>query len=263
MGAPQEAQWVYDEIAHLSAEDAHKKAQSILQQRKENTPLAYILGKWNFRGLDYCVGPGVLIPRPETEELVDLALKAPKKKSLRVIDLGSGTGVLGISYALEAVSLGVDSVELYLVERSLDAFQYLKKNVDKHLISSEKIKFKIFNLDWNNISKIDFNNFDILFSNPPYVSEEEYRLLDRGVADFEPKEALLPSHNSWQAYVEILGMLDFLLAPGGRAYFEFGPAQDEEGWKRLIPAPYSGQIYKDLSGHPRMLEVFDTQAKSS
>lgn len=262
IGAPQEAQWVLDSLA--SDEDcvAQEKAESILSQRKKGVPLAYILGKWSFRDHEFYVGPGVLIPRPETEEIIDYALEASPEKKKRVLDLGAGTGVLGITFALEYQREDNSELDLFLVERSSEAFRYLQKNVEKHLKTLPNVRVSEVNADWKTLELLNIGKFDLILSNPPYVSDEEFAALDPSVLQYEPKEALVPEGGAWAAYTEIFNLLETHLAPNGRAFIEFGTAQ-EQGWELYIPSKFRFRTYKDLSGRARILEVFDSAQKES
>lgn len=251
LSAPQEALWVFKELEHFEASCALEKAQEILDRRKKFEPLAYILGHWDFRSLKLSVGPGVLIPRPETEELVDHVLgyfcKNPSR-TYDVADFGAGSGAIGLSLLSESSQVS----QLHLVENSEEALVYLKKNLN---ILDENLKNKAisFDKDWE-----FFNQYvDVIVSNPPYISDEEFQALDKSVKDYEPFKALVSPKDAHLKYVEIFQKAEKLLRPGGAIFFEFGPAQDQE-WPRLVPKRYEWKILKDQAHKNRFLLAFDT-----
>jgi release factor glutamine methyltransferase len=140
-----EARWI-EEFVLREANDINSQkelCESVFRRRAQGEPLAYIFGSWAFREYEFFVGPGVLIPRPETEELVEYALDAirgsalwknlqkPTSPILRVCDLGAGTGCVGLSFAYDVLKKSPSNlqVELFLVERSPEAKEYLKKNI--------------------------------------------------------------------------------------------------------------------------------------
>lgn len=243
IGASQEANWVRKHLQSMPAEAAQSEAEEILRRRRTGEPLAYILGEWEFCSHEFFVGPGVLIPRPETEELALLAVDFSKKqkKKLRVVDLGAGTGAIGISLALAC------PCHVTFVEKSPEAAAYLKKNAARHL----KDNFEIVEKDWKTFR----GNFDLVLSNPPYISREEFAALDASVKNFEPEAALLAEGSEMQPYLELVEFCENSLNPGGRAFFEFGPAQGAK-WRDLIPKRFNWAIHKDLSGKERFLELF-------
>lgn len=249
-----EAKWVFEEIQNFDSCTANDKAEEIILRRKKGEPLAYILGHWDFRRLRLSVGKGVLIPRPETEELVEHVLEYVKNHSVNTVaDFGAGSGAIALAIADET------SVQnICAVEKSLEAFEYLEKNLQT--LSAEKQKrVHLINSDWKNA---ELPKLDLIVSNPPYVSSSEYFTLDKSVAIFEPKSALLPENESdpMSDYKSILEVAQKKLKAGGALFFEFGPAQ-EGNWEPLM-RDFSYKIFKDLSGKPRILYAFDFRPKS-
>ena len=255
LNSPQESNWVLKELEGLSSCEAHERAETIVSRRKKGEPLAYILGHWDFRKLKLSVGPGVLIPRPETEELVQIVLEYMErsaKKSFRVADLGAGSGAIAYSLVSEAKK----EIEVIAVEKSHDAFFYLKKN----LPAAFSKKIQLLNQDWE---AANLSDVDIIVSNPPYVSLFEMQNLDSSVKDYEPREALLAGEHlgASAAYESLIRIAKRSLNPGGALFFEFGPAQDGI-WDKLIPPNFQWKTYKDLSGKERILSAFDLSSKN-
>ncbi len=270
LGLLHEVNWILNELQPLPLEEAKQRAEYILARRMRGEPLAYILGHWDFRKLTLSVGPGVLIPRPETEELVDHALRHIEKAVLaqktptspfRVADLGSGTGA--IAYSL--LSESKEEIHVTAVEKSPEAFGYLNKN--KNVLSDDKkSKIDLRCSDWSDLGE---SSFDLIVSNPPYVSFEEYQSLEGSVKEYEPRAALVPNDGSseaerveaFSAYESIFQLAQRTLAPGGALLLEFGPAQ-EALWTQKMPNEFRWEIFKDLSGKPRILYAFDFLIKN-
>lgn len=251
LGAPQEAIWVFKELENIEVSIAFKRAQEIIARRKKHEPLAYILGHWDFRNLKLFVGSGVLIPRPETEELVEHVLGYFRKnpsRTFEVADLGAGSGAIGLSLLVESTQVS----KAHLVESSEEALVYLKKNSNV-LRQDIKNKTIIFDKDW----KFFNQQVDVIVSNPPYISDAEFEVLDKSVKEYEPFRALVSPWDAQQKYVEIFNKAEEVLRPGGAVFLEFGPAQEKE-WPRLIPKRYEWKILKDQVHKNRFLLAFDT-----
>lgn len=203
LGIEHESTWVWDFVKKNTREflKAEALAKSIVDRRRQGEPLAYILGEWPFMELDLHIAPGVLIPRPETEELAEKMVgefchhSAAKKKTLvRVLDLGAGSGALGLGFAHGLLKERPHlHIELHSVERSLEAKPTLQKNIKKILPKHPlHLNVTAHFQSWNDLS-FDSECFDVLLGNPPYVSELEWREdVDNSVKDFEPRSALLP-----------------------------------------------------------------------
>lgn len=215
------------------------------KRRLDGEPLQYILGSWDFMGEAYNVGRGVLIPRPETEELCLLALDKIKNKSTPVIyDLCSGSGCIGIT-----LKNMCPQAEVYLVEKSADALFYLCDNV-KNLCKSKNItviKGDVFEFDkFNFLPEADF-----IVSNPPYIKKSEVPLLQREV-QFEPEMALDGGDDGLDFYRFFIEKWSQKLAFSGEMLFEIGEDQGQEVKKLFIQNGFDCQIIKDYSGNDRI-----------
>lgn len=220
--ASHEAKWIIQDFPQ-------EKISDVINRRLAHEPLAYILGHWSFRNMELFVGKGVLIPRPETEELVDVVVKSVEKSlstknEISIADFGAGTGCLGIGVALELSKKFPDkSIHLYCVENSQDALFYLHKNVEEYFPRA-----KIFRGSWNDFSPD--TSLDLIVSNPPYITQKEYSDLDVGVKDFEPLSALVPKDASANVdamgpYLEIVEKAEKILNSNSWLWFEVGSAQ--------------------------------------
>ncbi|HEY1709682.1 MAG TPA: peptide chain release factor N(5)-glutamine methyltransferase [Rhizomicrobium sp.] len=219
--------------------------EELIARRAAREPLAYITGSREFWSLDFHVGPGVLIPRPETETLVEEALKEfPDKSSpLNVLDLGTGTACLPIAFLSEypcASALAID-----MSERAL---AWAKANVDKHALTS---RCALRQGNW--ADGVD-ETFDIIFSNPPYIETATIPTLEADVAAFEPQTALDGGADGLGAYRQLAPAIAAHLKPSGRAFVELGIGQAdavsgifaESGLETIRVVP-------DLSGIARCL----------
>ena len=173
-------------LARMNEEITTEQAErfsAMISSRAQGTPVQYILGSWDFRGREYKVGEGVLIPRPETEALVDIALDMIKDiPSPVVIDLCAGTGCIGLSIALEN-----PASEVYLVEKYDGAFRFLEMNCEG-VANAHPLRGDVL----AGLEGVNLPCADLLVSNPPYITREEMKHLQREVLR-EPEQALLRS----------------------------------------------------------------------
>lgn len=272
-----EASWIADWICDRKLGDAATRkaaAADVVERRLKHEPLAYILGTWEFCGLEFLVGPGALIPRPETEELVELAVRSVSdesrslekmlKRGLRAADLGAGTGCLGLGF-LKGFLDGIDGraggaaelaakSELILVEREPAARLWLEKNVERHHASLQGTKVEVFAGSWNEWKG---EGYDVILSNPPYIHEEEFHLVDASVKDHEPRTALVYGVDGDAAYREIAEVARRALVPGGWLFFEIGVAQGN--WIRGFLESFGGfsnlGLFEDIAGKPRIFSA--------
>lgn len=179
----------------------------------KHEPIQYITGDAYFYGMDLGVTPDVLIPRPETEELVDMIVKENTTSDLRVLDIGTGSGAIAI-----ALARNLEFPKVTALDISPKAIAVAEKN-------AEKLKAKI-NFITEDI--FDFialpDSFDIIVSNPPYICESEKKDMDRNVLDYEPSQALfVPDNDPLRYYNRIADVAKDSLSDGGKLYFEINP----------------------------------------
>ena len=201
---------------------------SAANRRASGYPLQYILGKWEFYGRSFKVGEGVLIPRPDTEVLVDEALKRLSDgKKHTVIDLCSGSGCIAVTLAKELEG----RAKVYAAELSGEAFAYLAENVklnnaDVRLIRGDVMDEALTEnfRDFHDRGK--YIKIDCIVSNPPYLTDEEMDSLQREVS-FEPETALYGGTDGLRFYGAIAKLWSELLIPGGLMIFEIGNGQEQ------------------------------------
>lgn len=220
------------------------------EKRRRRIPLAQILGRQSFYGLDFFVNEDVLIPRADTECLVDLVLedyadlaKQAGSSSLNILDLCTGSGCIGISVAKH-----LPYQELLLVDLSEKALAVAKKNAEKHL--GENVTL----LQSDLLTEVQGKNFSLLLSNPPYIVSRVIPGLEREVSEYEPKMALDGGEDGLLFYRRIAKEAKAVLLPGARLYLEIGYDQGESVKDIFQKEGYEAvEVFPDISGNPRVL----------
>lgn len=219
---------------------------SLFQQRLEGRPVQYICGTTEFFGYEFLVGEGVLIPRPETEILVEKALRWINGRKLALLDLCTGSGIIPITLKLEAPQL----TTVQAVDLSPDALHFAHKNNEIRLNHASRIK--IFEGDLFSPLLKD-QKFDLITTNPPYVTEAEYLTLHHQVKAFEPKLALTAPDEGLAIVRRIAEIAPNYLNPAGALFCEIGAEQGPAA--RQIFAKYfeNAEIIQDLTGRDRII----------
>jgi len=212
-------------------EEAQQRFLEFVSRRKRGEPIAYIVGHKEFYGLELAVNPAVLIPRPETELLVELALQ--REPSL-VLDLGTGSGAVAL-----AIKRNHPDVKVVAVEASAAALVVAKRNAAKHGLEVDFRHGRWFD-------GID-EKFDLIVANPPYVAEGDPHLKDLA---FEPREALVAGVDGLDAIRQIAAGAPRHLAEGGWIFIEHGQGQDA-AVRALLPLE-EVRSWPDLAGIPRV-----------
>lgn len=192
--------------------EAQGQIEQLAKRRAEGEPLQYILGKAPFMGLEFAVRPGVLIPRRDTEILVEHAL--PYCKGKRVLDLCTGSGCIGIA----VTCLGAPAV-VAMADVSAVALEIARENAKRHAVSPVFYEGDFLDAIPPNVA------FDVILSNPPYITLDEMETLPLDVRQYEPSLALEAGPDGLDAYRRILDGVSRVLVPGGYLFFEIGCAQ--------------------------------------
>lgn len=199
--------------------------ENLCNRRLNGEPLQYIIGEWEFYGLPFKVGEGVLVPRQDTETLVDIAVnKLKNQDNLTVIDLCSGSGCIAV-----AVEKNLRCEQVFCVEKSPQAFEYLKQNIRLNNCSAQAVLGDIF--DENVISSLP--QADLITCNPPYITAEDMKKLQREVT-FEPESALFGGEDGLDYYRDIVRIWKRKLKENGMLLFEIGQGQEEEVMRMMI-----------------------------
>jgi release factor glutamine methyltransferase len=228
--------------ARLLWEHAQKTGadfEALVARRMRREPVAYITGHKEFWSLDFEVGPGVLVPRPDTETLIEEALRlgADRNAPLRIADFGTGSGAILIAALKEfscATGIGFES--------SPEAFGYAAANAARLTGPRAEIRLD----DWASA----IGPFDLIFCNPPYIPSAEIESLAPDVSRFEPRLALDGGPDGLSVYRALAKLLPGLLKPGGYALLELGLGQ-ALAISGLFPGLEMVRIAPDLSGIPR------------
>lgn len=220
-----------------------ERLRNLLRRRAAGEPLQYILGDQPFRRAELRVDSRVLIPRPETEELVELVLAHEAgRPGLRILDAGTGSGCVAISLAQE-----LPDCRILAVDSSREALEVARGNAERNGVAS-RIEFRQLNL----LQAWPGEGHDLLVSNPPYVSLPEQGSLAPELGH-EPAEALFGGEDGLLFYRRFAGGLGRLLVPGGRFYLEMGESQGAALLELFTGRADSLEAGRDLSGRPRFL----------
>lgn len=222
-------------------QDAQKEYEIAVQKRAEHIPLQYIIGEQEFMGLRFKVNSNVLIPRQDTETLVEQVLKIVKP-GMKVLDLCTGSGCVLISVLKNAPELtGMGS------DISKTALLVAKENAKLHEVDAEWVRSDLF----DNIAE----TFDVIMANPPYIPTGEILSLMPEVRDFEPENALDGGADGLDFYRKIAGQVKDYLNPGGYVYMEIGYDQGEAVSELMRNAGFTEvEVIKDLARNDRVVK---------
>ncbi|MBW2637720.1 MAG: peptide chain release factor N(5)-glutamine methyltransferase [Deltaproteobacteria bacterium] len=223
--------------------------QALVERRREKEPVAYIVGNKEFWSLDLEVTRGVLIPRPDTEALVEEALRIShelNRENLKILDVGTGSGAIAIALASQ-----LENSAIVAVDSSMEALMIARRNAEKYELG-ERILFLC-----GNLLKPLSGKFDIVVSNPPYVSESEFERLPDEIRKFEPKGALVSGRDGTECHRDLIGDAKYLLEGGGWLVMEIGWEQAEAIEQILRNDGSYGDVlfHRDLGGRKRVVSA--------
>jgi len=231
-----------------------------LRRRLGREPLAYIIGEREFWSLPFGVGPAVLIPRPETELLIEAVLvtlpEGGREFHGRILDLGTGSGVIAIVLALE-----LPGARVFALDRSLAALRVARDNARRHGVA-ERLHF--FAADMV-VGPCPSKTFELVVANPPYVTRPSLADLEPEVRDFEPHLALDGGENGLDVIRRLPAVLHSLLVDGGWFFMEIGADQEEAVLAIFRAAELFDDLLvrKDYAGLPRVFQARMRQAPNS
>ena len=227
---------------YILSQDEYEKFQRFLARREVHEPIQYILGTVEFYGLPLLVNASVLIPRPETEHLVEAVLeKTAADTQIRIVDVGTGSGAIAIALAVHRPLASVTALDI-----SPAALELATRNAAQHELS-DRIRFLTSDL----LSEVSTDRFDVVVSNPPYVANGEVPVLSRQVRDYEPAVALFAGETGHEIYDRLIPQAKQVLNPGGWLVMEIGFGQ-KDALSRLLADWTEVSFVSDLQGIPRV-----------
>ena len=217
-----------------------------VRRRVRREPHQHIVGRWEFHGLELTVDRRALIPRPETEGVVDAALGLDLPMGAAVADLGTGSGCIAVALAVRRSDLA-----LFALDRSAAALELARENAERHG-AAERIRFE--RADFAAPPATWRAAMHAVVSNPPYVAAAAWEQLEPEVRDYDPREALVPGPSGLEAYHALAPAACNLLRPGGQLVLELGHGQADAVRAILVSSGFDAfVVHADLQGIPRVL----------
>lgn len=236
--------YLYAHPERVLATDEQRRYDEAISRRATGVPAQYITGHQEFWGMDLIVSPTVLIPRPETEHLIEAVLELVSRESLstlRVIDVGTGSGAIALALAKE-----LPSAEIHATDISGKALEVARTNAARHELDT-RITFREADL----LTTYPAQSFTIVVSNPPYVGESEEDSVQLEVRKFEPRNAVFSGQTGLEVIERLIPQACEALRPGGWLVFEIS-GTIVDGVRRLLAGWNDVEIRNDLQGIPRI-----------
>lgn len=234
------------------SESEEANLMDVLTRLLNHEPMQYVLGKAWFYGNKYSVSPGTLIPRSETEELVELIIDTLKKDAQykiicpKIIDIGTGSGCIAI-----AIKINIPNSQVFALDKSAEALAIAKQNAKELNVNVHFIEDDILSINQTETTQY----FDVIISNPPYVLENEKKNMDNNVLQFEPHSALFVANNKpLLFYNAIANYAQTYLKSGGYLFFEINQLFGEQMVQMLHEKGFINiQLCKDINNNHRMV----------
>jgi release factor glutamine methyltransferase len=246
--------WLYAHPEHVLTSDELAQYDDLLKRRAEGVPVQYLTGQQEFWGLQFEVNPSVLIPRPETEHLIEVALERLGQRRdapLRIADVGTGSGCIAVALAKEFPQAQITATDI-----SPAALEVASRNAARHGVQ-DRIGMVQTNLLQSCLAANEpaAPLFDLIVSNPPYVGLAEQPRLQREVVEHEPHAALFAGERGLDIYPQLVAQAAKLLRPGGVLILELGYGLAEPVGALIAEHPHwtAVSITNDLAGIPRVL----------
>ncbi len=235
----------------LSAEE-EDRLDDLISQRIQRVPTAYLTGRKEFYGMEFFVDSRVLIPRPETEILVEEAVKFARdwvrrnRCMIRVADVGTGSGAVAV-----ALAACVPDADVYAMDVSEAALETARRNVDRHHLSNRVKLLK------NSLLQQTEGKFDLVVANLPYIAEPEIRSLPKEIRDNEPRLALNGGHGGTELIKELIVQVSSRISPGGAVLLEIGAGQEREirEFAATVLRETEVTLKRDLAGIDRVMKI--------
>jgi release factor glutamine methyltransferase len=251
--------WLYTHPEAELDQAVTEKYFVLIARRSAGEPTQYLTSKQEFWGLEFEVTPAVLIPRPETEHLIEVAIDrigpACRNNPLRIADVGTGSGCIAVALAKEFPNARIVATDI-----SPAALEVAKRNAVRHDVD-RRIEFTVADLlnggafHESQVTSHESRSFDLIASNPPYIAEADASTLHREVRDHEPHAALFGGSSGIEIYPRLIAQAESLLKPGGQLIVElgFGQADSVQETLKARHAWENLSVTNDLAGIPRIL----------
>lgn len=239
---------LYLQFERILSSKERDRYRNYVKRRVNREPVQYILGETEFYGLPFNVGPEVIVPRPETELLVDAVLesvKALKKSPAKILDIGTGSGCIAVSLAKL-----LPDCSIWAIDISEAALKIARSNADLNEVDVQFIEGDIL----RNTSSV-LTKFDILVSNPPYVPLRDIDQLEPEVRNFEPKTALFAGEDGLEFYRKFMGVIPDLVNRNGKIFLEIGYDQAGPLKQLFTNGDFIVEIRKDYNQIDRILKL--------
>lgn len=237
---------IYVQFERILSPDERNAYRNLIQRRAQREPVQYILGETEFMGFPFKVSPAVLIPRPDTEILVDSVveyIKSLKDQRKTMLDIGAGSGCIAVSLAKI-----FPGSEMWAIEKSPAALAIAKENAAINDVSIRFVEGDFFE------HCSDFNiRFDIIVTNPPYISSSDWEKLQPEVRRYEPRDALYGGENGTEFFRRLIPATEEILKPGGSIFLETGYDQARIVAGLLQKAGYQTELRRDYSDIERVV----------
>lgn len=234
---------LYAHPERMLTEDEKDRYDHVIAERMRGFPTQYITGHQEFWGLDFIVTPDVLIPRPETELLIETVLPLARAIATpRIIDVGTGSGCIALALAKELPTANIDAVDI-----SAAALEIARANAVRNQLA-DRVSFRHADL----LGGVEPQNFDFVVSNPPYVGEHEEDEVQLEVRKFEPRAAVFAGATGLEVYERLIPQAQAALKPQGWLVMEISGTV-AAGVKQLLSRWQAVEISKDLQGIPRVV----------
>lgn len=261
--------WLYTNPESALDPATSEKYFALIARRSAGEPTQYLTGKQEFWGLEFEVTPAVLVPRPETEHVIEVALErlgargtkidmatGDPSSALRIADVGTGSGCLAVALAHE-----LPHAEIFATDISAEALDVARRNAARHAVA-DRVHFLQTNLleavfHESPIASHESRPFDLIVSNPPYVARDEAAALPREVREHEPHAALFGGATGLEVYARLIGQAAALLHPGGILVLELGynSANEVREMLHVQSCLANVSVTNDLAGIPRVLSA--------
>ena len=242
-----ERSWLFARYNDPITPSAQHTFDELVARRVRREPVAYIIGHREFYGLDFVVTPDVLIPRPETEHLIErIIASVPLDAAVRIVDVGTGSGCIAVTLATQ-----LPNAKIWAVDKSIDALKIARQNAMQHGVV-ERITF----VEGDLLTTLA-GTWDIIVSNPPYVTDDEWADTMPEVRDFEPRLALTAGSDGLDVIQRLFEQAQDVINPAGCMLVEIGHLQGPttaDMAKNMFPTA-NVKINTDLAGHDRYVFI--------